>query len=146
MATNLSTTGVACNFAFIGTSGGATISGTGIAGYLFQSGSLTNNAKVEEVMDASGDTSQRGFYDQSQDASIEYVVSGANIAAARTGSTIPVPGAIVTISACADMPGLVQTNWVVEPGVQISGSNTSYKRVTLPLKRHANITAVTVAS
>ena len=136
----------ACDFGFNTTTGGITISGTGVGTLLLQSGSVSNQAKVEEAMDSVGSTVQRAFYDQSQDASLEYVVKGSSITDAKAQATIPDPGSIVTITACASFPALVQTNWIVEPGVQMSKSNTSFNKVTLPLKRHAGITAITPVS
>lgn len=130
--------GTAVNFGFTGTNG---ITITGMSGTLLQSADLTNQADVEEVRDGDGDVVARAFYNQSFDASLEYVVTGTSIADSITNTALQTPGTIIVITACAGMPALIQTNWVVEPGVKASGTNTTVKRITLPLKRHAGVTA-----
>lgn len=144
MATQLGS--VVCNFGFETTTNGITMSGTGIGTFTPQSASHSKQASVEEVKSAAGETVQRAFYDFSEDATLEYMVSGSTIADAKTQATIPAPGTIVSITACASMPSIIATNWVVEPGVSIGGSNTDFKRVSLPLKKHAGITAASTAS
>jgi hypothetical protein len=136
MATQL---GAAVSFGFTGTDGIAASQLTGKI--ILQSADLSKAADVEEIRDADGDVVNRTFYNQSQEASLEFIPTGGSMATARTNGALLEPGAIVNITACADIPELVATNWIVDTGGRISGSNTGAKRVTLPLKRHAGVTA-----
>lgn len=131
--------GTAVNFGFTGVNG---ITITGVSGTLLQSADLANQADVEEVRDADGDIVSRAFYNQSQDATLEYVVTGTNLAGAVTNSSLPTPGALLIITACASLPDLIATTWVVEPGPKVSGTNTTTKRITLGLKKHAGVTTI----
>jgi hypothetical protein len=133
----------ACDFAYNTTTNGITISGTGVGTFLLQSSSTTYESKLEEVMNAAGDTVQRAFYDPSVTATLEYVINGTSIADAKTQTTMPLPGVIVSITACASHPQLVASNWVVESSPTLSKSNTSFGRVTLNLRAHSGITAAT---
>ena len=136
MATTL---GTPVNFGFTGTNG---ITIPGISGTLLQSADLTNQADVEEVRDADGDVVSRSFYNQNNDASLEYVVTGTTLADSITNTALQTPGTIIVITACTSMPELIATNWVVEPGVKVTGIHTSFKRITLSLKKYAAVTAI----
>lgn len=132
--------GTPVNFGFTGTNG---ITITGLTGLLLQSADYTKNADMEEIKDGDGDVVTVIFSNQNEEASLEFVVTDAtNIAGAITNTTVSTPGAIIVISACASMPSLVQTNWIVQSGGKISGTNTTAKRITLPIKRYAGVTAV----
>lgn len=131
--------GTPVNFGFTGTNG---IAGIG-TGMLLQSAEFTKNADIEQIRDADGDVISEVYYNLSEEASLECIVTDAtNIAGAITNTAVSNPGTIVNITACASMTSLVQSNWIVQPGAKISGSNTTAKRVTIPLRRHAGVTAV----
>lgn len=128
--------GTAVNFGFQGTNGI-----TGLAtGYLLQNVDHTKQADVEEIRDADGDVNSRVFYNANEQATLEVVVTGTNLAASLTNTTLQAAGTIISITACTSAQDLVQTNWVVESS-RLSGSNTNAKRVTLELRRHAGVTA-----
>lgn len=133
--------GIPINFGFATTTDGITI--TGISGYLLQSADHTKQADIFEVRDADGDMANRTFYNFNDEASLEVIITGTNLAAAITNTALQTPGTILVISACANMPSLVATNWQVEPGHKVSGSNIDAKKITVPLKKFAGITAAT---
>ncbi len=133
--------GVAVNFGFTGTDGIA--ESTILTGKMqLQEADLENTSDEEQVRDALGALTNRSFYNPGFKASLRYVPSGAAVSNAVTNTTIPVQGTILSITACASMPDLVKTNWVVVGGVKVSGSNTKAKEVSLNLEAHAGITAV----
>lgn len=134
MATNL---GTAVNFGFTGTDG---VTITGYTGYLLQSGDLTRTADRAEIQDAAGETKSVVIFNQSDEATLEFVYYGTGIAAAKTNTALKTPGALVVISACASMPDLVQTTWQLVSH-KISGGNTDAKKASLTLKLHAGVTA-----
>lgn len=140
--------GTPVNFGFEGTSGGLTETTTTVltGKFILQSGDVSRGADEEQVKDGGGNLVNRSFYNPHKKASLEYVVTGASIAASRTNSVAPTPGSIVNISACADLPDLVDTHWIVVGEPKISGSNTTAKRISLSLESHAGITAVATAS
>lgn len=132
--------GVAVNFGFTGTDGIA--ESTILTGkMLLQSADLENTSEEEQVRDADGDLVNRAFYNPGFRATLEYIPTGSSLANAITASALPTVGSILSITACANIPALVKTNWIVMPGVKIAGSNTSAKRITLNLESHAAITA-----
>jgi cell division GTPase FtsZ len=133
MATQL---GTAVNFGFVGVNG---ITGL-TTGYMLQNVDHTKQADVEEVRDPDGDVVSRVFHNANETATLECVVTGSSLSAALSNTALNAAGAIVSITACPNVPELVQTNWVVETS-RLSGSNTTAKRVTLELRRHAGITA-----
>ena len=136
--------GVAYNFAFTGTDG-IVMSGTGVGTLTLQSANLSNTADVADVRNAAGDFVQKTFYNFGNKATLEYLPRGSGIADAITQSTIPLQGAIITITTCTNMPALVASTWFVEGEPTISGGNTDYKKVTLTLSKYAGITAATSA-
>ncbi len=128
------------NFGFTGV-GGITI--TGISGILLQTAEQTKAADCEVGRNGVGDEVAHGWYNPHDEGSLEWIVSGTGLADAITNTTIvKTPGTIIVITACANMPDLVATNWEVQSGAKTSGSNTSFKRITLPVKKFPGITAV----
>lgn len=131
--------GTAINFGFK-TSGGITI--TGISGVLLQSADLSVEADVADVRSALGDIVARAWYDQHSVATIEWEVSGTDLAAAITNSTLASvePGDIIIITACASRPELIATNWECQSGSKIAGSNTANARISVTVHKRAGIT------
>lgn len=132
--------GVPLNFAFLG-SNGITISN--LSGQMeLQSAEVTAVAENDVVRNAAGDKMTRAWYDRHQQASLESVIIGAGLAAAIANSTVNnyLPGSFVLITQCDSMPDLVGKAWEVQSGGKISGSNTSAKKLTLPLEYNPNIT------
>lgn len=82
---------------------GTTVSGTGIGTNQIQSADLGDEAELKEIKTgADGETKCIIFSDNKQNVTIEVVPSGATIAAAKTASIIPSPGADVTITDADD--------------------------------------------
>lgn len=132
--------GSAVNFGFTGTDGIA--ESTILTGkIILQSADYSAGADEEQIRSAVGDVVTRSFYNAHNKATLEYVATGASKSAAQTNSTIPTPGTILSITACASIPGLVKTNWVVVGEPKVSLSNTTAARVSLNLEAHAGVTA-----
>lgn len=131
--------GVPVNFGFQGTSG---ITITGLSGTLLQNVDLSAEADKEEVRSGQGDIVNRNWYDQHLKATLEWVITGTNLATTLTNTAIAgiTPGVILVITACTSVPDLVATTWEVMGGASIKGSNTTSKRITLPLEKRAGIT------
>lgn len=143
MATVNKQNGTAVNFAFPTTTGGITVSVPDISGNLIlQSADETAGATNERVLDEVGNVVSSIWTDPHLKASLECVIKAAGLAAAITATAIAslVPGTIITISACANMPDLIATTWEVMDA-KIAGTNTSAKRLTLSLEKRAGITA-----
>lgn len=138
------TLGLPVNFGFTGTDGIAATEFTGKI--ILQNVDYSEEYDEEQVKTAVGTLATRHFYNESQKATLEYIITGATVAAARTNSALPAVGTIVNITTCADLPAMVKTNWIVMPGGKIGGSNTSGKRVSLNLEAHPGITAVATAA
>lgn len=136
--------GVAVNFGFATAHGTVATAFTGKMA--LQSLDYEETADEEQVKGAYGALVNRSFYNPGYKATLEYVPTGATVAAAITNTTLPTIGSIVNITACAEMPALVKSNWIVVPGGRITGSNTAAKRITLNLESHAGVTAAIAAS
>jgi hypothetical protein len=136
--------GIAVNFAYTGTNG---ITITGISGTLLQSADVSAEAEKEDVRDNSGDLAARSWYDQHLKATLEWIVKGTGLGNALTLTTLTgiTPGVILVITACASVPDLVGTNWEVQSGAAIKSSNTTAKRISVPVEKRAGITAVASA-
>ena len=134
--------GTAVNFGF-GSATGCTISSPTLTGYLLQSAQHGIESDLATTRDGDGTTVNETYYDQRGTAELRVAMSGTNIAASRTNTTIAnfTPGAIVNISAIAARPGMIQTNWVVtEAGARVEGGNTDVAQVIIPLRYHSGIT------
>jgi hypothetical protein len=133
--------GLPINFAFQGTNG---ITINGLAGKLeLQSAEVTAKAENEVVRLANGDKMARGWYDQHQQANLEFIITGSGLADAIAQSTVNnyKPGAFITVTTCTSVPDLVGKAWEVMDGGKIAGSNTTAKKLTLPLEYNPNIQA-----
>jgi hypothetical protein len=107
---------------------------------ILQSADHEYTSDEEQVRNAAGNLATRSFYNPGDKASLEYIPTGSNLAGVTANVNAPAVGTIVNITACADMPTLIKTNWVVIPGAKVNGSNVGIKRITLPLEAHAGIT------
>ena len=133
--------GTAVNFGFTGSLGMAC---TALKGVL-QNADQSAEADKEEVRSGVGDIIVRAWYDQHYKVNLEFVISVATgIADTVTATTLAnlTPGVIISITACASMPDLVATTWEVQSGAKIVGSNTTSKRLSVPLEKRAGITGV----
>lgn len=141
--------GTAVNFAFTQSAGGTQgIVITGMTGYILQNAEYSAEADKEEARSIGGDVISRNWYDQHRKGTLEFVISGAtnSIAAALANTTLAnfVPGAIITITECLSMPELVSLNngkWEVQTGASIKGSNTTDKRLSIPIETRPGIQA-----
>jgi len=131
--------GIPVNFGFQGT-GGITI--TGISGIILQSADWSKAADVESARDGQGAIVARGWYDIHDEATLEWIISGTNLAASITNTDLATvePGDIITISACTSMPTLITSVWEVQSGAKITGSNTTFKKLSCTIHRRAGIT------
>lgn len=137
--------GIPINFGFQGTAGtdnGQGITITGVAGVLLQSAEHTKVGEVEKVRDGNGNDVVHAWSNIHDEASIEYIVTGTNLAGSITNTALQNPGAILIVTACISMPTLIGTTWEVQSGCKISGSNTAAKKITLPVHKLPGITAV----
>ncbi len=130
--------GTAVGFAFATAAGVTT---TDITGILLQDARYGKQSERVLVKDATGERVTSVHADQIETLTLRYVISGSGVAAAKTNATLKTPGLFVSITACADIPALVQTNWEVISG-ELDGPNNGPKEVTLQLERAAGITAV----
>ena len=97
---------------------------------------------MEKVRDGNGNDVVHAWSNIHDEASIEYVVTGTNMAGSLTNTALQSPGAILVITACTSMPSLIGTTWEEKSGCKISGSNTTAKKITLPVHKMPGITAV----
>lgn len=137
--------GAAVNFGFSGT----VLSATYFTGkIILQSASLSPTAEEEQIKDGTGALKVRTFFNPGSKASLEYVVSGTNLAGAITNSipgvtgAVPLPGTIVNITGCSSQTGLEKTNWVVVGEPVVNHSNVGAAKVSLSIEAHDGITAV----
>lgn len=134
------------NFGLHTNAGGITItSPTDLSGkLLLQSADYSKAAENERVRDEVGNVVASAWYDPHSRGTLEWIPKGSTLADAITNTTIEafIPGAFVSITACAALPGLVGTTWEIVGEPKISATNTSAKRVTVSLEKRAGITAV----
>jgi hypothetical protein len=109
---------------------------------ILQSADFENAADKGEVRNAAGDVVSEYFYNQSSKANLEYFATGTTIAGVTANLSLPTIPTILNITACADLPALIKTNWMYKGGGKITGSNTDAKKITLPLEALTNITSV----
>ncbi len=130
--------GKAVNFAYTGTDG---IAATLLTGKMqLQSTDLSATADDDNTRDSTGAFVNRTFYNPGFKATLEYIPSGTAAADAITNTALSTIGTIISITACANVPDLIKTNWVIV-AFKITGSNTTAKKVTMDLEAHAGITA-----
>jgi len=133
--------GVKVVFGYTGTDG---IAATGLTGtMLLQSHDYQALREKKKLMGATGNTVTKIRHDESKQVTLEVIPSSAtDVAGARTSKAtlLALDGTILNITACADAPELIDTNWLVEE-VKAVGSNTDAHKVTLTLENHDGITA-----
>jgi hypothetical protein len=134
-------TGIKVVFGYTGTDG---IAATGLTGtMLFQSHDFQAKREKLKLKSAAGNTVTKIRYDEAADATLEVIPSSAtDVAGARTSKAalIALDGTILNITACADAPELIHSDWMVED-VKVVGSNEGHHKVTLTLERYSAITA-----
>lgn len=137
--------GTPVNFGFQTTTGGITISG--LSGVLLQSAEHSVEADVERTRDPAGNIVTDAWYDQHVKATLEWVVTGTGLANAITNTALAAltPGTIINITACANDPDLVATNWEAMSGAKITKSNTGSAKISIPLEKRAGITGAASA-
>lgn len=136
--------GTALNFGYIGTAdanGNQGFTSTSLSGALLQSAKQTKTSEVEAARNSVGDTVTQGFYDIHDEATFEAIISGTSVANAITNTALLSPGSLVSITTCSSMPSMVGT-WICQPGFEISGPNTGYKKFTLPIRKYPNVNAL----
>lgn len=124
--------GLGVNFGIAGTTA---ITGTGIGTFKLQSQEHKKSAEKEVIKNEDGIDCQATLFNPTEEATFEYVVSGALLADAVSATKIPEIGQIVTVANAAQYPGLASAAWFVWDDPMIKGSNTGAMRVTLHLKR-----------
>ena len=138
MATQL---GKPVSFAFSGTDGIAET--TYLTGkIILQSADHENASDKEEIRSAAGVIVTESYYNPSDKANLEYIPTATTLAGVTANVALPSVPSILNITACADMPSLIKSNWVYKGGGKITGSNTGAKKITLPLEALSSITAV----
>jgi hypothetical protein len=132
--------GTAVNFGYTGSNG---IAITGVSGTLLQSAEHSKEADVEMARNGVGDGVARGWYDQRDTATLEWIVTGSSLSNAITNTSLSAvaPGTIIVITACASDTDLVATNWEVQSS-KVVGSNTTFKKIVCVVNKRSGITAV----
>lgn len=130
--------GAFVNFGFTGTDG---ITGIG-SGNLLQSADYEPGHEEAQIKSATGDLATRVFYNLHKKATLE-VIPSSTTAALAVGAQTTLLGlmrTIIAITACASMPELIESKWLVV-GVKTAKSNADASKVTLTLEQHAGITS-----
>jgi hypothetical protein len=144
MSQTLKAIGTPVNFGLVSTTSDGGVTSTNLTGYLLQSASVQTGAEVESVRSLQGDTTAQNYYDLHHEATLRFVISASSKANAITATSLAnfQPGSIISITACASNPDLVNSYWIVQPGASIPQEITKSAELNLPLKRYAAITAV----
>jgi hypothetical protein len=137
--------GTPVNFGFTGAADANKNQGittTGLSGAIVQSADQTKVGDLEVCRNGIGDEVAHGHYNIHDEATLEYVVTGAALIADAVANTVLTsPGTIINITACASMPSLVNTHWEVQSGCKITKTNTGFAKISIPMKAYPNITA-----
>lgn len=131
--------GTAVVFAFTTTAG---ITITGLSGVLLQSKDHSLESDNDTTRDGTGNVVQTTDYNFRDVASLRYRVSGTSLSDAKVNTALKTPGTILVVTACADDPAMVKTNWIVQSGAKIMQTNTSAAEIELPLIAYPGVTAV----
>lgn len=101
------------------------MAGTGISGtHRPQSVDFDADSERVDIADYKGETVGAVFFNQKQTLRVEVIPTAATIAAAKTGSILPEPGALVTITDTAD--------------TEVSGTNSGKYIFVRGSKRRSN--------
>lgn len=132
--------GTPVNFTFQSAAG---ITITEISGILLQHADYKKNSTRVLVKSGTGDRVTSAHSDFMTSATLRWVVTGANLAATLTNTTLVAVGSFVTITACATLPDIVSASnkWEVISG-QVNGENDGVKEITLEIEYAAGIQAV----
>lgn len=103
----------------------------------FQTRDHGYRADNELIRNGSGDAVEKTFYNANEEASFEYVATGASGGAVTV--TVPAVGDLMTITD-PTYTAIAATNWIVD-SVDVKGSNTTATRVTVKLNKYGAITS-----
>lgn len=132
--------GTPVNFSFQSAAG---ITITGISGILLQSASYKKQSNRTLVKNGEGDRTSSVHNDRYNSATLKWNVSGSDLAASLTNTTIQQPGNFIVITACATMPDIVHaTNKWEIISCDVSGTNDSVKEITYEIEYCSNIQVV----
>jgi hypothetical protein len=109
-------------FAFT-TAAGITI--TGMSGILLQSKDHAKEADRDVVRDGTGSRVQSSHYDFRDTATLRVKVTGSSLSDAKVQTSLKAPGTLLVVTACADDPDMVATNWEVQSGTKLIQTNTT---------------------
>lgn len=132
--------GTPVNFSFQSAAGISIASGAALSGILLQTAEHSRQADKETTLDGQGARAARGWHHFRSAATLEWVVAGTSLATALSNSSLAsiTPGAFFVIT-CTTLPDLTGS-WEVQEGPKISGSNTTSKRISVPLEYAAGVT------
>jgi hypothetical protein len=144
MATISVINGVAVNIGFAGTPNGISISSPAISTkVILQSADESVDAERILIHDEVGNRVGSSWVDQVKKATLELLVKGTGLTDAIASTQLVEaisPGDLMVITSCQQMPGLVGTNWEVQSGPKLAGTNKDAKKFTLPLEKAPGIT------
>jgi hypothetical protein len=135
--------GTPVNFGFTGAADANQNQGittAGLTGAIVQSADQTKVGDLEVARNGVGEEVTHGHYNIHDEATLEYVVTGTNIAASIANTALTSPGTIISITVCASMPSLVNTHWEVQSGCKITKTNTGFTKISIPMKAFTLIT------
>lgn len=133
--------GTPVNFSFVSTASDGGLTCTGLTAFLLQGVDLEDGAEKEQVRGAGGNVVSENYYDPHSKAALRFVIAASSKANAITATALKTAGTIISITACASVPGLVATNWTVQAGTKITGDVTKSAEMMIPLEARAGITA-----
>lgn len=163
--------GTPVNFGFTDTNGialGLGPAGATFAGLLLQSADESIDSEREDIRDGIGNIVIRSYYDFHGKATLEFVITGATIAASVTNTTLAPfsPGQFLNVTASSTMKDLAGISggtaggshlgsggapgtmsgassiWEIVGGASIKKSNTGAARISIPLEYRSNIQGV----
>lgn len=133
--------GIPVNFGFTGANG---IVVTELTGKLvLQSAEQSKGASLEVALGGQGDHLAHGWHDIHDEATLECIITDPTLTAnAVTNTSLAAlgPGAFINITACASRPDLVK-KWEVQANARITGSNTNFAKVSIPIHYRSTIQA-----
>jgi len=123
--------GVGCHWGV-----GSTTAVVAFGTFKLQTRDYTRKSEMETIRDYEGTTVSKIYYDPTEEATFEYVVTAASGGVAAP--TLPAIGDVITV--VDTVSGVGGTSWLCDD-VSTKSSNTSCMRVTVKMTKYPSITS-----
>jgi hypothetical protein len=138
--------GVAVSFGVAGIGLADSTSTSQLGTFKLQSYNYKRMAEKDIVKDGNGTDVQATLYNQSSEATFEYIPQASSASGVAAAAVVPAVGDRITVTSTDAFQPISASTWFVWDDPQVAASNTGALRVTLHLKKWEGSGAIAAVS